>query len=98
MDRLPVGRRRIEQARQQNMTLSTFSFPTTILFGAGAVNRLPDELRRRGITRPLLVTDTGLARTALFERVRALVPTAVVFSAVEPNPTEQNVLDGVAAS
>jgi 4-hydroxybutyrate dehydrogenase len=79
------------------MTLSTFAFPTTIFFGAGAVNRLPDELRSRGVARPLLVTDAGLARTALFERVRALVPTAAVFSAVEPNPTEQNVLDGVAS-
>ncbi len=78
------------------MTLSTFAFPTTILFGAGAVNRLPDALLNRGIARQLLVTDAGLARTPVFDRVRALVPDAVVFSAVEPNPTEQNVLDGVA--
>jgi 4-hydroxybutyrate dehydrogenase len=76
------------------MSLSTFSFPTTILFGAGAINRLPDELRARGVARPLLVTDAGLARTAVFERVRALIPHAAVFSRVDPNPTEQNVLDG----
>src|SRR5262249_39956943 len=46
--------------------------------------------------RPLLVTDAGLARTALFERVSRLAPGGVVYSGVEPNPTEQNVLDGLA--
>ena len=79
------------------MALSTFAFPTTILFGSGAVSRLPEELQKRGIGKPLLVTDAGLARTPLFARVAALAPGAVVFSKVEPNPTEQNVLDGVAA-
>ena len=78
------------------VTVSTFSFPTTILFGAGAVERLPEELKKRGISRPLLVTDAGLARTAVFARVLNLAPGAVVFSSVEPNPTERNVLDGVA--
>ena len=78
------------------VTVSTFSFPTTILFGAGAVGRLPEELSKRGISRPLLVTDAGLARTPVFARVASLAPGAVVFSAVEPNPTERNVLDGLA--
>ncbi len=78
------------------MQLSNFSFPTAILFGAGAASRLPEELRKRGISRPLLVTDVGLARTPVFERVAGLASSAVVFSNVEPNPTEQNVLDGVA--
>jgi 4-hydroxybutyrate dehydrogenase len=78
------------------MNLSTFSFPTTILFGAGAMAELPKELAKRGVMRPLLVTDAGLVRTAIFEHVSKLAPTAVVYSGVEPNPTERNVLDGVA--
>ena len=78
------------------MSLSTFSFPTTILFGAGAADELPKELARRGVLRPLLVTDAGLARTPVFERISKLIPGAVVYSGVEPNPTERNVLDGVA--
>src|SRR5262245_46848375 len=81
----------------EEVSLSTLSFPTTILFGAGAVNQLPDELRKRAIKRPLVVTDAGLARTPMFARVAALVPDVPVFSQVEPNPTEQNVLDGVEA-
>lgn len=79
------------------MTLSTFAFPTTIVFGAGAVSRLPEELSKRGVRRPLLVTDTGLIRTPVFKRVRNLVPSAAVFSSVDANPTERNVLDGVEA-
>jgi 4-hydroxybutyrate dehydrogenase len=78
------------------MSLSTFSFPTTIVFGAGAIEQLPNELAKRGARRPLLVTDAGLARTPVFERVSKLVPGAIVYSGVEPNPTERNVLEGVA--
>jgi len=76
------------------MDIYQFSFPTTILFGAGAVTRLSGELEKKGIRRPLLVTDAGLARTPVFERVRSLAPGALVFTAVDPNPTEKNVLDG----
>src|ERR1700682_3761387 len=78
------------------MTFSTLSFPTTILFGTGAIGELPAELAKRGVLRPLLVTDAGLARTAVFDRVSKLIPAAAVYSGVEPNPTERNVGDGVA--
>ncbi len=78
------------------MAVSTFSFPTTILFGPGAISRLPAELSARGMRRPLLVTDNGLRATKVFERVSALMPGAPVFSAVDPNPTEKNVLEGAA--
>src|SRR5206468_6885750 len=42
-----------------------------------------------------LVTDAGLARTPVFDLVAERIPGAVVYSGVEPNPTERNVLDGV---
>jgi alcohol dehydrogenase class IV len=79
------------------MNLTTFSFPTTIVFGAGSVERLTDELKKRNVRRPLVVTDPGLQPTAVFERVHKLVPDAAVFSKVDANPVEQNVLDGAAA-
>src|SRR5579884_2958016 len=78
------------------MSIYTYSFPTTILFGPGAVSRLPQECERRAMRRPLIVTDGGLSMTPVMARIRELVPGAPVFSAVDPNPTEQNVLDGVA--
>jgi 4-hydroxybutyrate dehydrogenase len=73
--------------------LSTFSFPTKIRFGAGAINELPGY----ATSRPLLVTDAGLANSPILKQVLALVPNAAVYSEVLPNPTEQNVSDGVAA-
>ena len=79
------------------MPLHRFSFPTAIVFGAGAVRELPAECERRGLRRPLLVTDRGLRRTPVFDIVQKLVPQATVFDAVDPNPTELNVTEGVAA-
>jgi 4-hydroxybutyrate dehydrogenase len=74
----------------------TFSFPTTILFGPGSIQKLPDECEKRGMKKPLIVTDGGLANTPVMKRISALMPNAPVFSQVDPNPTEKNVLDGVA--
>ncbi len=79
------------------MPLHRFSLPTAIIFGPGAVEELPGECERRQLRRPLLVTDRGLRRTPVFDRVQKLLPQAIVFDAVDPNPTEQNVTDGVAA-
>ena len=44
------------------MTLTgNWSCPTTIKFGAGRISELPGACAQAGITRPLLVTDRGLA-------------------------------------
>src|ERR1039457_1492169 len=80
-----------------DVTVSTFSFPTTILCGAGAVGCRPEELSKGARPPPRLVPAAGLARTPVFARVASLAPGAMVFSAVEPNPTERNVLDGLAS-
>ncbi|MBT7361094.1 MAG: alcohol dehydrogenase, partial [Rhodospirillaceae bacterium] len=39
----------------------TWSFPTTIWFGAGKVTMLARACKTLGMTRPLFVTDPGLA-------------------------------------
>ena len=43
------------------MTISRFSFPTTIHFGPGASRLAGAHLAERGLRRPLVVTDRGLA-------------------------------------
>lgn len=82
-------------------TTVTWSFPTTIVFGAGAVNALADHVKRIGTTRVLLVCDAGVVRVGIAARVRALLDASgvavSVFDAVDPNPVEKNVFDGVAA-
>src|SRR5438445_7858197 len=81
--------------------LSRFAFPTSILFGAGALAELPNELARAGCRRPLIVTDPGLRAAGLLERVTGVLSPAGVpfglFEGVEPNPVEANVTEGARA-
>ncbi len=78
--------------------LSLFAFPNRIVFGAGALGELGNELNRLKVRRPMLVTDPGVVQCGLAERVIAECLraglTLPVFDAVSPNPVEQNVLDG----
>jgi alcohol dehydrogenase class IV len=83
------------------MSLVTWSFPTTIVFGSGAVASAPDHVKRLGAKRALVVCDAGVAKVGIADRVKKLledggVPTAI-FDKVDPNPVEKNVFDGVAA-
>jgi 4-hydroxybutyrate dehydrogenase len=75
--------------------ITTFSFPTPVTFGPGAIERLADRLAEAGVHRPLIVTDPGLRPTRTFERVvqvldREGVP-YVVFADVHGNPLEEDV-------
>ncbi len=83
------------------MTISTFSFPTAIHFGAGARLHLPGHLRERGLVRPLIVTDRGLAALPLVAEIRSLLAgaglQAVVYGGVYGNPTGPQVMAGAAA-
>src|SRR5437773_8575692 len=70
----------------------TFSFPTTVLFGAGAVKEIPQRLAALGTSKPLVVTDAGLIGTAAFKRVETMSGGRwPVFSGVTPNPVEKDV-------
>ncbi|MDG1897958.1 MAG: iron-containing alcohol dehydrogenase [Fuerstiella sp.] len=76
------------------MPVPTISYLTDIHFSPGAVTLLPEILAEKGLTRPLLVTDAGIVAAGLVERLGCSV--AATFSGVSPNPTQQNVSDGVA--
>jgi alcohol dehydrogenase class IV len=72
---------------------ANWNYPTAIRFGAGRIAELPDACRDLGISRPLLVTDPGLAQTAMVERIAA----AGRFSDIRSNPVGVNIEDGVRA-
>lgn len=80
--------------------ISIFAFPTRIVFGVGALGKLTEEMERSNLKRPLLVTDKGVMASGLARRVveetskRGVVMPA--FEGVDPNPTEKNVVDGLA--
>lgn len=80
---------------------ANWSFPTKIWFGAGRIAELPAACRELGISRPLLVTDTGLAQSAMVESALASCRGAGVncglYADVRGNPVEDNVNGGVRA-
>lgn len=73
-----------------------WNYPTSIRFGAGRLQELPEACRELGMARPLLVTDPGLKDLPPVERALHYQP-AGVFSGVKPNPVGSNVTDGVQA-
>ena len=81
------------------MTLSAnWSYPTDIRFGAGRIAELGECCKEAGITRPLLVTDRGLASLPITQDTLDLMEKAglgrAMFSEVDPNPTEINMEAG----
>ena len=60
--------------------------PTRLVHGPGAVAHVGEALRSLGVTRPLLVTDPGVAAAGLVDRVLEHLENPVVFDQVRPNP------------
>jgi alcohol dehydrogenase class IV len=81
------------------MSITGFSFPTPIQFGAGARKLVAQHLKDQGLKRPLIVTDKALgALPVLAEFETHLTGLDVaVFSGVFGNPTCSQVMDGAAA-
>src|SRR5579875_3123910 len=81
--------------------VANWSYPTQVRFGDGRIQELPERLKEAGISRPLLVTDSGLARLPLTAATRDILAAAgipcALFSDVKPNPTESNVGAGIDA-
>jgi alcohol dehydrogenase class IV len=78
-----------------------WNYPTAVRFGVGRISELADACRDAGISRPLLVTDPGLAKLPMIDQAQAAneaegMPTAV-FSDIQPNPVVANVEAGVVA-
>ncbi|SEP95492.1 iron-containing alcohol dehydrogenase [Thalassovita taeanensis] len=82
------------------MTLTAnWSYPTAIRFGAGRIAELPAACTAAGITKPLLVTDKGLAALPITAQTLDILDAAglgrAMFSDVDPNPTEVNLEAGL---
>ncbi len=82
------------------MTLTAnWSYPTAIRFGAGRISEIGGACMAAGITKPLLVTDRGLAEMEITTRTLDLLEAEglgrAMFSRVDPNPTDLNVDDGL---
>ena len=78
------------------IVLNTISY-----HGAGAIAEIPGELTRRGYKKVFVCTDPDLVKFGVAAKVTDLLDEAgiaySVYSNIKPNPTIQNVTDGVEA-
>ena len=80
---------------------ANWNYPTSIRFGVGRIQELPELCKSVGMLRPLLVTDRGLASapitTAALGSLKAAGLGAALFSDLKPNPVGANLETGLAA-
>ena len=81
-------------------TLTEVQAPQSIVFGSGALTQVGDRARSLGARRVLLVTDPWMVRHGTASRCAHTLRTAGVevslFDDVQPDPTDRNVVDGLA--
>ena len=80
---------------------ANWNYPTAMRVGPGRLSELPNVCQEVGMAAPLLVTDPGLATLPMVENAiigcRDAGLRCELFSNIKPNPTGQNVEDGVQA-
>jgi len=78
-----------------------WSYPTSIRFGAGRISEIADACQTAGMSKPLLVTDRGLANLPITQNTLDLLDQAglgrAIFAEVDPNPNEKNLAAGLEA-
>jgi 4-hydroxybutyrate dehydrogenase len=78
---------------------ANWSYPTAIRFGAGRISEIAEACGAAGISKPLLVTDRGLAEMEITTRTLDLLEAGglgrALFADVDPNPNEKNVEAGL---
>ena len=76
----------------------SFQAPTKMIFGSGALQELVTELKRLNMGKPLIVTDPGLKKAGILDKVTTLlseksIPFSV-FDGVDENPSVETVVKG----
>ena len=81
--------------------VANWSYPTAIRMGEGRISEIADACKAAGISKPLLITDAGLAPMPITTKTLDLMDKAglgrAIFSDVKPNPIDANIEAGVAA-
>ena len=78
-----------------------FVLNETSYFGKGARGELSGEIQKRGFKKVFLVSDKALVDAGVTSNVEKVLNSAnipyVLYDEIKPNPTIQNVIDGVSA-
>ena len=81
------------------MDIHKFTLNETSYFGEGARKVLPEEIKKRGFKKVLVVTDKSLFEAGVIKKVTDILDANeikyAVFSDVLPNPPVENVVAGV---
>lgn len=73
-----------------------WNYPTTVFFGPGKIEMLPEACKKLGMKNPILMTDVGLKDNPITKNALSLSG-AAIFADIKPNPTGANVEAGVKA-
>jgi lactaldehyde reductase len=83
------------------MGVNRFVLNTVSYHGAGAIKEIPGEIKRRGYKKVFVCSDPDLVKFGVTSKVTDLLDEAGIawelYSEIKPNPTIQNVQDGVKA-
>lgn len=78
---------------------ANWNYPTAVRFGAGRIAELGEAAAAAGMSRPLVVTDTGLARLPMVKTAGDILAKAGkpagLFADVRPNPIAATVAAGL---
>lgn len=81
--------------------MNRFTLNETSYHGSGAIGAIPEEIKRRGFQKVFVATDPDLLKFGVTSRVTDLLDDAkiayAVYSDIKPNPTIENVQNGVKA-
>ena len=81
------------------MNKYNWNYPTTMWVGENRINDIAQACNNLGITKPLLVTDKGLAKTEILKKTLSILNnnnlSVELYANVVGNPTGMNVTDGV---
>ena len=82
-----------------NFTLPfSFTLPTKIVYGPGCISSLIDELQLNNCSSPIIVTDKGVRKAGILDKITSLLGqnniSFTVYDGVEPNPKDVNVEEG----
>ncbi|MGD2126682.1 MAG: iron-containing alcohol dehydrogenase [Desulfobacteraceae bacterium] len=79
--------------------LAQLNIPSVVIMGAGASNEAGAQAKRLKAKHALVVTDTYMVESGLAGQITVSLEkqgiTATIFSGVQPDPTDKNVLEGL---
>lgn len=80
--------------------ITAFQLANMIFTGAGALEKVPETIKMHGLQKPLIVTDKGIVKAGLAQKVADVLSEAKIayalYDETVPNPNEKNAEDSFA--